>query len=270
MADNKIRLVVNGACGRMGRMVLSAAMQDPSFEIVAALEDTGCALVGADTGPLCGAGATGVTVTDHLEAKADVLIDFSAPAAAMARLDECLAAQMAMVIATTGLTDEDNRRIREAANRIAILQAANMSLGINFLTGLVAKAAQVLGDAYDVEIVEIHHHHKKDSPSGTALALGRSIAEARGVSLEEKAVHGRGGIGGERPRGEIGFHAVRGGDVVGEHTVIFAGEGERIEFVHRAHSRETFARGALRAARFLAEKPSGYYTMKDVLGLTSE
>ena len=267
MASNRIKLAVNGACGRMGHMVLQAALEDGGFEIVAAVESPECPLIGADAGTAVGLKKLGVKVAEKLSEGADVLVDFSAPQASLARLTECLKTGTAMVVATTGFTPDQMHAIHSAAEVIPVLHSANMSLGVNYLMDLVAQAARTLGENYDVEIVEVHHRHKKDAPSGTSLALGRAVAEARGVSLDQKGVHGRKGIVGPRTEGEIGFHAVRGGDVVGDHTVIFAGPGERIEFVHRATSRETFARGALRAARFLAKKPAGFYTMKEVLGL---
>lgn len=265
--SEKIKLAVNGACGRMGRMVLSAGFASADFDVVAAIDRSDHPLKGEDAGVVAGAGPRSVALTDALKVKADVLVDFSVPEASLARLAECAKAGVAIVVATTGFTDDEAAGIKAAAKKIPVLQAANMSLGINYLLKAVAQTASALGDAFDIEIIEIHHKHKKDAPSGTALALGRAVAEALNKDLSDIACHGRHGIVGERKAGEIGFHAVRGGDVVGDHTIVFAGPGERIELIHKATSRETFARGALRAARFLAGKKAGFYTMADVLGL---
>jgi len=263
----KIKLAVNGACGRMGRLVLSTAFAGGDFDVVAAIDRADHPLQGEDAGAVAGAGPRGVAVSDSLRVAADVLIDFSVPEASLGRLEECENASVAMVVATTGFTPEEDARVKRAAEKIPVLKAANMSLGVNYLLKLVAQAASTLGDSFDIEIVEAHHKHKKDAPSGTALALGRSIAGALGKELSDIALHGRHGIVGERKAGTIGFHAIRAGDVVGDHTVIFAGPGERIELTHKATSREVFAQGALRAARFLAGREKGFYTMADVLGL---
>ena len=228
-------ITIFGAGGRMGRAIA---------EIVAARED--------------------VTIVPE---GADVFVDFSAPAALESNLFAAKAASKPILIGTTGLTDAQQRLIDEAAAKIAVLQAANTSLGVNLLAHLVQEAAARIGPEWDIEIVEMHHRHKADAPSGTALLLGRAAAEARGVNLEEVSDRGRDGITGPRQEGRIGFAALRGGSVAGEHQVIFAGEGERIELGHRAESRSIFAEGAIRAALWLAGKPAGRYTMADVLGL---
>ena len=228
-------ITIFGAGGRMGRAIA---------EIVAARED--------------------VTIVPE---GADVFVDFSAPAALESNLFAAKAASKPILIGTTGLTDAQQRLIDEAAAKIAVLQAANTSLGVNLLAHLVREAAARLGPEWDIEIVEMHHRHKADAPSGTALLLGRAAAEARGVTLEEVSDRGRDGITGPRQEGRIGFAALRGGSVAGEHQVIFAGEGERLELGHRAESRAIFARGAMQAALWLKNKPAGRYTMADVLGL---
>jgi len=267
MMSDKIKLAINGACGRMGRYVISGASANDKFKIVSAIDSADNPMKGRDAGAVAGIDAIGVEISDTLTAQADVMIDFSIPDASMERLEECKSSGVAMVIATTGLTAADEEKIEQASQTIPILKAANMSLGINYLLKLAAQSARALGESFDIEIVEMHHKHKKDSPSGTALALGRSIADALGEDLSEIAEHGREGIVGERKCGKIGFHAVRGGDVVGDHTVIYAGQGERIELTHKATSREVFAQGALRAAAFLAGREPGLYTMSQVLGL---
>jgi len=262
-----IRLIVDGAAGRMGRRIVALASEDPEVKVVAGFEKAGFPELGKDLGFLAGIGDLGVTVTERREVAADVVVDFSAAESALDMIGWCAERGLAIVVGTTGLGEEGATRLDAAAKKVPCLMAPNMSLGVNVLLRVVADVAKALGDAYDVEIVEAHHRFKKDAPSGTALALGESVAAALGRKLAEVCVHGRKGMVGERSTKEIGFHAVRCGDVVGEHTVIFGGLGERIEVRHVASSRDTFVRGALRAAKFLAGKPPGRYTMADVLGL---
>ncbi len=265
-----IRVIVTGAAGRMGGRVLALAKEAGDFRIVGATERPGHAAIGQDVGEVAGIGAVGVKVADGL-AKiimgADVVIDFTAPEASIDHLREASKAGVAIVVGTTGLTKEHLAESRRLAAHIACVISPNMSVGVNVLFKVLREVARTLGDDYDVEIVEAHHHFKKDAPSGTALRMAQVVAEALGRDLEQVGVYGRKGIVGERPKAEIGVHTVRAGDIVGEHTVLFGGMGERIEIGHRAHSRDNFARGALRAARFVAQAPKGLYDMADVLGL---
>ncbi|MFH0964090.1 MAG: 4-hydroxy-tetrahydrodipicolinate reductase [Planctomycetota bacterium] len=264
-----IRIAVNGAAGRMGQRVIALALAEGDLEVTEALESPESAAVGKALSEIVPGGPAGVRVSAKLAGAPDVLIDFSTPAGTLARIAECRGKKTAAVIGTTGFSAQEREKVEAAAKERAILVASNMSVGVNLLFELAETAARALGAGYDVEIVEAHHRHKKDAPSGTALTLAKRIAAARG--LTEKALrHGREGITGERPREEIGMHAVRGGDIVGDHTVIFATEGERIELVHRAHSRDMFARGALRAARFLAGKKPGLYSFADMAGSAAQ
>ena len=260
-----MRLVVAGAGGRMGRALIELILRSSDLELAGAVEVAGNPLIGRDAGELVGE-PRGVRISSQV-ADGDCLIDFTRPEATLAHLEQCLGRGMRMVIGTTGFSDAQSRRIAEGAKRIAIVQAPNMSAGVNLAFTLAETAARTLGEAYDVEIIEAHHRHKVDAPSGTALKFGAVVARALGGDLARDAVHGRHGEVGERIPGKIGFHAVRGGDIVGEHTVMFAGDGERVEITVRSASRATYAGGALRAARFLADKRSGLYDMQDVLGL---
>jgi 4-hydroxy-tetrahydrodipicolinate reductase len=263
-------LIVCGVGGRMGGAVVRAAQQLANVRVVAAIDRPGSARLGSDAGAICGAGSIGIPVTDKIDAglKArHVIIDFTNPEASIGFLRSAAKSRMPMVIATTGFTPKQRTEIKRLARRTPTLLSANTSLGVNVLVSLLGKAAKMLGDDYDVEIVEAHHRFKKDAPSGTALALGRAVAETLGRDLEQVGISGRKGIVGERGTKEIALLSVRAGDIVGEHTVIFGGIGERLEFIHRAHSRDTFARGALRAAQWLAKRKPGLYTMQDVLGL---
>lgn len=256
-----IRVAISGAGGKMGARLISLALEQPeTFRLVAALESASSPRLGCD----CGAG---VCISSNLSTPADVLIDFSAPAGTRLLLDICRKNKINMVIGTTGLTNADHALIDVVAGDIAVLQAANTSLGVNVLLRLVGDMARQLGQAYDIEIVEAHHNQKKDAPSGTALALADSIAKATGRSLDKHLVHGRHGPEALRIPGTIGMHALRMGDVVGEHTVYFAAAGERVEVKHIASTRDTFARGALQAAKFISEKKPGRYSMADVLGV---
>lgn len=260
-----MRLVVTGAGGRMGRALIESVLRSGDLELAAAVEVAGSPLIGRDAGELVGL-PCGVKISTEF-VNGDCLIDFTRPEGALAHLDQCLAKGMRMVIGTTGFSEPQGERIAQAAQRIAIVQAPNMSAGVNLAFALAETAARTLGESYDVEIIEAHHRHKVDAPSGTALRFGAVIARALGRDLARDAVHGRQGDVGERDPKAIGFHAIRGGDIVGEHTVLFAGEGERLEITVRSGSRATYATGALRAARFLADKRVGLYDMQDVLGL---
>ncbi|HVM32741.1 MAG TPA: 4-hydroxy-tetrahydrodipicolinate reductase [bacterium] len=266
-----LRLAVSGATGRMGQMILGLAAKDPRFEIVGALENSNHPSLGKNLGEvLPSLGAQKATVESdpaQFAQKPQVLIDFTQPAATMGYLEKAQALGFGMVVGTTGLSDAEKQKVRAAGEKVPLVMATNMSLGMNLLFALVEEAAAKLGPAYDAEIVEAHHHFKKDAPSGSALSLGESVARAWKVRLSDVATHGREGLVGERKAGTIGFHAVRGGDIVGDHTVMLVGTGERLELTHRAQSREAFAQGALAAAHFLGSKSKGFYDMQDVLGL---
>lgn len=259
-----IRLAINGALGRMGRTVGRMAAQNGAFRIVSAVENSDSVGSGRDYGTLLGLEPLGVEVASRLGGRPDVLIDFSVPDASMARLAECSKAGTAHLICTTGFTGAQKKEIARAAKRIAVLLASNTSIGVTALLTTVGDVARMLGDGYDVEIVEVHHRRKKDAPSGTALSLAEAVAKALGRSSSDFR-HGREGQVGERPAREIGLHAVRGGGVVGDHDVIFASEDEVVTVSHRALSRDLFARGALRAAEWLAKAKPGLHTMRDVL-----
>ena len=267
------QIAILGAAGRMGRAIARGLLEEtvPGLRLCGAVEAAGHPEIGCDLGELAGAGRCGVAVTDDLQsgiAGADAAIDFSFHTATAANAGVLAERGTALVIGTTGLTGEEKQHVERAAERIPILMAPNMSLGVNLLFALAERAAAALqGRGYDVEIVERHHRLKKDAPSGTALGLGEAVARGMGVDLGKAARHGRQGMTGERGEEEIGFHAVRAGDIVGDHTVLFAAAGECIELSHRATSRATFALGALRAAGWVAGKPAGLYAMTDVLGL---
>jgi 4-hydroxy-tetrahydrodipicolinate reductase len=271
MSDERtLKLVVPGAAGKMGRMIVKVIAETPQMQLVGAVERPGSPQLGQDAGLVAGIGELGVKIEQELDpqlAGADAVIDFTAPSATAWTVGRAAEHEVAMVIGTTGLGDAEKRAIDKAAERIPIVLSANMSLGVNVLFGLLTQAAQALGEAYDVEIVELHHRQKKDAPSGTALAMARVLAAALGRDLDHVARYGRQGQIGARPTEEIGVMTVRGGDIVGEHTAYFCGLGERLEITHRASSRETFARGAVRAAGWLRDRDPGLYDMQDVLGL---
>jgi 4-hydroxy-tetrahydrodipicolinate reductase len=270
MSDRKLRLAVPGAAGKMGRMILKVIAETPTCELVAAVERPQSDALGRDAGTLAGLAPSGVIVKSELDEaldRADVIIDFTAPVATAWTVTRAAEREVAMVIGTTGLGEAELRAVEKAAERIPIVLSANMSLGVNVLFGLLQQAARALGPAYDVEIVELHHRLKKDAPSGTALAMAHVLAEALGRDLGKVGRFGREGDVGQRKPEEIAVLAVRGGDIVGEHTAYFCGLGERLELTHRASSRETFARGAVRAAEWLRERDPGLYDMQDVLGL---
>jgi 4-hydroxy-tetrahydrodipicolinate reductase len=246
----------------MGHALIEAVLADRELSLAAALE--------ASSSPGLGSAVGGVTIRADVAgalAAADVLIDFTRPEGALAHLAACVAAGKPIVIGTTGFSSTDRAKINQAAQRIAVAMSPNFAIGVNAVFKLAETAAKILGEGYDVEIIEAHHRHKVDAPSGTALKLGEVIAAALGRDLKAVAVHGREGDTGERPAKAIGFHAIRGGDIVGEHTVIFAGSGERVEVTVRSQSRTTYALGALRAAKFLRGRKPGLYSMEDVLGL---
>lgn len=264
------RVVVAGAAGRMGQTLVKACGEYPGVALAGALEAPQSPALGKDAGVLAGIGETGVVIGDSLAALGgdfDVLVDFTAPAVSVRHVALCRAVGKPAVIGTTGLGDADRAAIAVAAGDVAVVVAPNMSVGVNVCFKLLDIAARVLGDEVDVEIVEAHHRHKVDAPSGTAVRMGEVLAAALGRDLASCAVYGREGFTGPRERPTIGFATVRAGDIVGEHTVIFAGTGERIEITHRASSRMNFAYGALRAACWVSGRPSGLYDMQDVLGL---
>jgi 4-hydroxy-tetrahydrodipicolinate reductase len=263
-------IIVCGVGGRMGGAVVRALKDAAGVELIGAIDKPGGARVGKDAGEISAAGHLGIPVTDHLDSvlKSNaVIIDFTNPEASLDFLRTAARKRTPIVIAATGFKPKQQAEIKRLARRTPTLLSANTSLGVNVLVSLLGKAAKMLGDDYDVEIVESHHRFKKDAPSGTALALGRSVAQALNRDLEKVGISGRKGIVGERSKKEIAVLSIRAGDIVGEHTVIFGGIGERLEFIHRAHSRDTFARGAIRAAQWLTKKKPGLYGMQDVLGL---
>jgi len=264
------RIGVVGAGGRMGRLLLRLSATTPGFRLAGGSEKKGAADLGKDLGSLAGLEPLGLTLGDDPKmvfAAADAVLDFTAPEASLAHARLAAASGKAHVIGTTGIDEDGRKALAEAGKKTAIVFAPNMSLGVNLLAELVSQVARALDAAWDIEIVEMHHRHKVDSPSGTALLFGRAAAAGRGVDLDKVANRGRDGVTGARKPGAIGFAALRGGDVVGEHSVIFASEGERLELTHRATSREIFARGALAAARWAITRKPGLYSMKDVLGL---
>lgn len=264
-----LKVVIAGCSGRMGLALLQGVIEDAELALHGALDRAGSPAIGRDAGELIGA-PCGVRVSNDMSAvleNADVLVDFTRPEATIEYMDACRKAGVALVIGTTGFSVEQKQGITAAAQDIGIVFAPNMSVGVNLLINLVQSAAKVLNEGYDIEIIEAHHRHKIDAPSGTALRLGEAAAAALGRDLSQCAVYGREGVTGERDANTIGFATVRGGDVVGDHTVLFAGIGERVELTHKASSRATFALGALRAAKFLADKKSGLFDMQDVLAL---
>ncbi len=263
-----VKVAIAGAGGRMGRMLIEAALNDADIDIAVALDRADSPDRGRDCGDFLGR-RTGVTIGADLEAlpAAQVLIDFTRPEGTLAHIEVCRRHGVKMVIGTTGFDDAGKRAVAAAAESIGIVFAPNMSVGVNATFRLLEVAASILAAGYDIEVIEAHHKHKVDAPSGTALKMGEVLAAAQGKALKELAVYAREGVTGERKAGTIGFSAVRGGDIVGDHTVLFAGIGERIEITHRASSRMPYALGSLRAARFVANKPHGLFDMHDVLGL---
>ncbi len=265
------RVAIAGAAGRMGKTLIEAVYGHEQLELaVATARADDHEVLGRDASLLAGLPPGNVVVADSLESRVDdfdVLIDFTTPEATLGHLAVCLAAERGIVIGTTGFSDSQKRQIRDAAKKIPIVLAPNFSVGVNLVCKLLAEAARVLGDEVDIEIIEAHHRFKKDAPSGTALRMGEVVAGALGRDLQEVAVYGREGMDEERDRQTIGFATIRAGDVVGEHTVLFAGMGERVEITHKASNRMTFARGAVRAAAWLEGRSPGLYDMEDVLAL---
>ncbi len=266
----KTKVIVAGAAGRMGGRIIQAILDSDELELGGAFERPGHPEIGRDCGLAAGLGELTLPLRASLGeviGSGEVVIDFTHPDATLMNLEQAAAAGKAMVIGTTGLSPDQIERVRELAAGARVVMAPNMSIGVNLLFKLVGDVARTLGKGYDIEIVEAHHRLKKDAPSGTALRLAEVVAEATGRTLAADAVYGREGQVGQRPENEIAVLAVRAGDIVGEHTVMFGGIGERVEITHRAHSRDTFARGAVRAAAWLAGQPNGLYDMQDVLGL---
>jgi 4-hydroxy-tetrahydrodipicolinate reductase len=265
----KIRIAIVGASGRMGQMIIESALKDGEVELVSAIDQLGTPAMGKDVGELVGM-PCGVQVTSDVEAgiaRADCLIDFTRPEGTLEHLAICRRHKVAIVIGTTGFDVESKQTIADASREIPVVFAPNMSVGVNVVFKLLDTASRILAEGYDIEIVEAHHKHKIDAPSGTALRMGEVVAEALGRDLKKCAVFGREGVTGERDPSTIGFATVRGGDIVGDHTVMYCGTGERVEISHKAGSRMPYALGSLRAARFLAGKKSGLFDMQDVLGL---
>ena len=262
------RIAIAGAAGRMGRNLVLACSEAEDLQLSQAVEVPGHETIGSDSGILAGIASNGVPVSDRLDASAfDILIDFTHPSATTRHVDFCRANGKKLVVGTTGCDAELESRLAEAGEEIAIVYAPNMSIGVNLCLELLQIAAAALGDSVDIEIIEAHHRHKVDAPSGTALKMGQVIADTLGRNLEECAVYGRQGQTGARRRETIGFETIRAGDIVGEHTVLFVADGERVEIAHKASDRMTFARGAIRACRWIAAQDRGLYGMRDVLQL---
>lgn len=262
-------LIVSGAAGRMGRLLVSIIVNEGTHQLAGALEAPGNPVIGKDAGEVAGVGTQGVRIVDDYAAIArpdTVTLDFTNAAASLGHLEIAAGKGAAIVIGSTGFTPELEARARALASRTRTVIAPNMSIGVNVLMKITAEVARILGN-FDAEVIEIHHNTKVDAPSGTAIALGRTIAEARNLDYQANAVYGREGITGARPHDKIAVMALRAGDAVGDHTVIFGGQGERLELIHRAQSRESLVRGALRAAAWLEQRPPGLYSMRDVLGL---
>ncbi len=270
--ENKkmINVGVIGAGGRMGRMLIEALQDNPQTTLTAAIERQGSSLVGADAGEVASIGRLNVKIVDDLQSvidDIDVLIDFSLPDATEQNMQVCAANNVAMVIGTTGFNVQQEKVLATASEQVAIVYAGNYSTGVNLSLKLLGMAAKAFGTDADVEVIEAHHKHKIDAPSGTAYMMAEAVAEARGQNLKDVAVYGREGQTGEREAGSIGIHAIRGGEIIGDHTVMFIADGEVVEITHRARARMTFAAGAVRAATWIVQQPVGQYNMQDVLGL---
>ncbi|MBN1377608.1 MAG: 4-hydroxy-tetrahydrodipicolinate reductase [Gammaproteobacteria bacterium] len=265
-----IKVAIHGAGGRMGHALIEAAAQNPEIKLTAALERNDSDLIGQDAGIVAGIGKLGVKITSNAEAvlnKFDVIVDFTQPAPSLKLLELCANNKKRVVIGTTGFTEDEKKKILTAADKTAVVFAPNMSVGVNLCFKLLDVAARVLRNEVDVEIIEAHHRLKVDAPSGTALRMGEVIADALGRNLQKDAIYGREGRTGERDRKTIGFSTIRGGDIVGDHTVMFAGLGERVEITHKSNSRMTYANGAMRASIWLIQQANGLYDMQDVLEL---
>ena len=268
--EQTINVGVIGAGGRMGCMLIEAVQDNPQTTLNAAIERQGSSLVGADAGEVAAIGRLEVQIVDDLKAvinDIDVLIDFSLPDATEQNMQICAANKVAMVIGTTGFNEQQEQVLKEASKQIAIVYAGNYSTGVNLSLKLLAMAAKAFGNDADVEVIEAHHKHKIDAPSGTAYMMAEAVAEARGQNLKDVAIYGREGQTGEREAGSIGIHAIRGGEIIGDHTVMFIADGEVVEITHRARARMTFAAGAVRAATWVIKQEVGQYNMQDVLGL---
>ncbi len=263
-----ISVIIDGACGRMGKMIAQGVVTQNDMQLVGAIEYSGHPRLGEDVGEVAGVGTIGVPISNNLSEildEADVVIEFTAPSASIEHLRNVVDAGKTMVLATTGFTEDELAEVRELAQNIPCVMAPNMSVGVNVMLQAIQLVAKALGDDYDVEVIEAHHNQKADSPSGTALRIAEVLAEALDRNLAEVGVYGRHGIVGARPEKEIGIHAIRGGDISGDHTVLYAGAGERIEITHRAHTREAFAKGAIRAARWVVNAPKGLHDISEVL-----
>lgn len=266
-----VRIGILGAGGRMGRMLIEATQLNPNTSLAAAIEYAGSSLIGVDTGELVGTGKSGIAITDDLTKVIDgldVVIDFSLPDSTTSAVQLCQQHHTTMIIGTTGLNDAQNAAVDKASEEIAIVYAGNYSTGVNVSLKLIEMAAKAFGDSADIEVIEAHHKHKVDAPSGTAYMMADAAATARGQELKQVAVYGREGQTGARTQGSIGIHAVRGGEIVGDHTVMFIADGEIVEITHKARQRMTFAAGAVRAATWVVNQPAGRYDMQDVLGLS--
>lgn len=270
VSHQSIKVGVIGAGGRMGRMLIEAVNDNPQTTLKAAIERQGSSLVGADAGEVAAIGCLNVEIVDDLKSVVDaidVLIDFSLPDATEQNMQICAEHNVAMVIGTTGFNEQQEQVLTQASENVAIVYAGNYSTGVNLSLKLLAMAAKAFGEEADVEVIEAHHKHKIDAPSGTAYMMAEAVAEARGQQLKDVAVYGREGQTGEREAGTIGIHAIRGGEVIGDHTVMFIADGEVVEITHRARARMTFAAGAVRAATWVIQQSAGQYNMQDVLGL---
>jgi 4-hydroxy-tetrahydrodipicolinate reductase len=265
-----VKAIIAGAAGRMGARIISTILQSEGISLAGAFEHPDSDSVNKDAGLLAGAGKTGVNIAGSLDDvidKGDVVIDFTAPQATLENIRTVSSRGISMVIGTTGLSGDILKEVEAFAKTIRCVLAPNMSVGVNVMFRIASEMAEILGKDYDIEVLEAHHKLKKDAPSGTAVRLAQVLADATGRDLEEKAVYERKGIIGERKEGEIGIQTLRAGDITGEHTVMFGGTGERLELIHRAHNRDNFARGAVRAAKWIVDKPVGLYDMQDVLGI---
>ena len=263
-----ISVIIDGACGRMGKMISQGVVTQNDMRLVGAIEYGGHPQLGEDVGEVAGVGTIGVPISDDLSEildEADVVIEFTAPSASIEHLRNVVDAGKTMVLATTGFTEGELEEVHELAKEIAFVMAPNMSVGVNVMLQAIQLVAKALGDDYDVEVIEAHHNQKVDSPSGTALRIAEVLAETLDRNLAEVSAYGRHGMVGARPEKEIGIHAIRGGDISGDHTVLYAGAGERIEITHRAHTREAFAKGAIRAARWVVDAPKGLHDISEVL-----
>jgi 4-hydroxy-tetrahydrodipicolinate reductase len=260
-----INVAINGVCGRMGLRIATLVAEDKDLKLVAALEMKGHEHIGKNLSTMISRGHNNVIISDELNDAADVLIDFTSPDSTIDRLNTCIDKEIAIVTGTTGLDSEQMEQIKKASQIVPCLFSPNMSVGVNLLFNLVESVSNILGEEADIEIIESHHRYKKDAPSGTALKLAETVCAATNREMDDVVIYGRKGFSGERPQNQICVHSIRSGDIVGEHTVTFCNAGERLELVHKAQTRDSFALGSIRAAKFLAGKPPGFYSMKDAL-----